>query len=212
MDTNVVNNTIYEKIVNKGSLDAQVIANAGKEAAEKIETEILSEAKAEAEKILNSSKIANNNLVESKRTELERLEKQQTLFKKKELIAQVFIDAKAQLTKIADDKLFGLICNYIKNENIAGDEYIQVSKEDYSKYLALLSTAKPAEEVLADKLNNALGDKYQLKLSNKPANIDSGFVIVGKNFDIDFSFNSILNIVKEKEETKIASILFEEVK
>lgn len=210
MINEVVNKSIYDKIIDKGSLDAFEIINLGKEKAEEIKISIINEAKAEAHKLIQNNKKANQDKVKAKTTNFERLAKKEILFKKKELINDLFIIGKKKLKELKDIELFNLVKKYILKELITGSEIIKVSKADYGKYLSLFSSGKPTELVLLDKLNKELGSNYNLQLANTPANIDGGFIIVSKHFDIDLSFNSILNIIKESHETKIANILYNE--
>lgn len=210
MINEVVNKSIYDKIIYKGSLDAFEIINLGKEKAEEIKISIINEAKAEAHKLIQNNKKANQDKVKTKTTNFERLAKKEILFKKKELINDLFIIGKKKLKELKDIELFNLVKKYILKELITGSEIIKVSKADYGKYLSLFSSGKPTELVLLDKLNKELGSNYNLQLANTPANIDGGFIIVSKHFDIDLSFNSILNIIKESHETKIANILYNE--
>ena len=210
MINEVVNKSIYDKIIDKGSLDASEIINLGKEKAEAIKASIIGEAKAEADKLINANKKSNQDKVKAKTTNFERLAKKEILFKKKELIDELFVVGLKKLKELKDIELFNLVKKYISLESITGSEIIKVSKADYGKYLSLFSSGKPTDLVLLDKLNKELGPNYNLKLTNTPANIDGGFIIVGEHFDIDLSFNSILNIIKEDHETKIANILYNE--
>ena len=85
-----------------------------------------------------------------------------------------------------------------------------MNKTDYSRYLSVFSTEKPSDLVTLDKLNKELGSGYNLKLSKQPVEINGGFILESENYDIDLSFVSVLNIIKESNETELANILFNE--
>lgn len=212
INNDIVNKSIYDKIIDKGSLDASEIIRLGKQKATSIEESIVNEAKLDSQKLLDNNNKANQDRMKAMTTNFERLAKKEILFKKKELIDDLFLVAINKLKTISDFELFGLVKKLIKNESITGNEVIKVSKSDFGKYLSLFSSGKATDLVELDKLNKELGGSYHLKLSNQPAQIDGGFVIVGEHFDIDLSYSSILNVIKEKNETKIANILFNEEK
>lgn len=206
----VVNKSIYDKIIDKGSLDASEIISLGEQRAEVLRTSIISEAKAEAARKLEVNAKVNQEKVKAMTTAFERLAKKEILFKKKELIDDIFNLALNTLKKLSDFELFDFVKKYILAEKITGNEVIKVNKADYGKYLSLFSSNKPGDLVVLDKLNQKLGSKYNLKLSNEHVNINGGFIIESEHFDIDLSFDSILNIIKEQKETEIANILYNE--
>jgi V/A-type H+-transporting ATPase subunit E len=210
MINEVVNKSIYDKIIDKGSLDASEILNLGKQKVEALRKAIISEAKAEADKKLEINEKANQDKIKAMTTAFERLAKKEILFKKKQLIDDTFTLALNKLKKMSDSELATFVKKYILAETLTGNEVLKVNKADYGRYLSLFSSEKPSNMVTLDKLNSILGDKYQLKLSSEYVNIDGGFIIVSEHFDIDLSFNSILNIIKEKNETEIANILYNE--
>lgn len=206
-ESKVAKSSIYEKIENKGAVDAKEISRIGQVRAEALKESIINAANDEASKLLAKSFEKNQDRIKTKTTEIEQIAKQKTLFKKKEIIDLIFEETHQKLLNISDDELFKLVSKLIKAENLVGDEVIKVSKADYSRYLKLFSSQKAADEVALDKLNV---NNYQLKLSNQPVDINGGFIIIGTNFDIDLSYKSILQVIKENNETVIANMLFNE--
>jgi len=205
-----VNKSIYDKIIDKGSQDALEIINLGKQKAEAIENEIISEANLEAENILKRNQKTNQDKLKAHKTQLERMSKREILFKKKELIDQLFLVALERLQNLKDEELFKYVLEHIKLERLTGNEIVRVNKTDYSRYLSVFSTEKPSDLVTLDKLNKELGSGYNLKLSKQPVEINGGFILESENYDIDLSFVSVLNIIKESNETELANILFNE--
>ncbi|HHX79708.1 MAG TPA: hypothetical protein GX692_01390 [Acholeplasmataceae bacterium] len=202
--------TIYEKIESKALKDAQEIIRLGKEKAKQIEEKIISEAKANIEKNLQKVRSRGEELIKTKTTELEQNAKQRSLSRKKELIKTVFANALEKL-KILDDKKYAeLVKKLIVLENLKGDEVIKVNTGDYNRFLRLFSESKEDEKgnTLLDKLNRDLGREFSLTLSKEPAEITGGFLVIGKAFDVDLSFETILNTLQEKHEAEIAELLF----
>lgn len=206
----MANNSVYEKIELKGSLDAKEILRLGEEQAKAIEENILTSATQDIQNILLAKAAKNQEIVRTKKTELIQKTKQECLHKKQELISKVFDEVKEKMKAMSDEELFNLVVNMIKKENLTGAEVIKVSMSDYSRYLKLFSSKKDAGAItVLDKLNESLNNKkYNLQLSKETLNIDGGFVIIGESFDIDNSFQAIVNQFKEKYEADVAKILF----
>ncbi|HEY8395668.1 MAG TPA: V-type ATP synthase subunit E [Bacilli bacterium] len=203
--------TIYEKIEIKASKDAEEIIRAGQEKAKQIEERIISEAKDTIEKNLNKVRKRGEEFIKTKTTELEQKAKQKTLALKKELIKAVVSEAAERLNSLSDERLVELVKKLVLSENLKGDETILVNSRDYERYLRLFSENRKDEDglVILEKLNRELGkEKFRLRLAKESANISGGFIVVGKTFDVDLSFETILNSLQEKHETEIAQILF----
>lgn len=203
--------TIYEKIESKALKDAQEIIRLGKEKAKQIEEKIISEAKANIENSLQKVRMRGEELIKTKTTELEQTAKQRSLSRKKELITTAFKNALEELKTLDDTRFAELVRKLIVLENLKGDEVIRVNPRDYDRFLRLFSESKKDKDgfVLLDKLNRELGeDKFRLRLSKEPAEIAGGFLVIGKAFDVDLSFETILNTLQEKHEAEIAELLF----
>lgn len=206
----MANNSIYKKIEEKGSLDAALILKQGKAKAEALREEILAVASREAEAELQKERQRQSDLVKMKMTEKDQQAKQRTLIKKKALIDRVFNKISENLMNLDDENIQKLIVGLIKADKIVGDEALMVSKTDYARYIKLFSSGKAVEgQYVLDKLSSLLKkDGGQLRLSPIPASISGGFIISGKHFDIDHSFETLTKSLKEEHEAAIAQMLF----
>ena len=203
------NNSIYKKIEDKGNKEAQEILNAGQQKAAALEKSVLAGYEAECKKILDDAKQANDDLLKTTLTQVEQLAKQKALFEKKESIEKAVEGAHKQLLKISDQELTKLVLRILSAETIQGTEALCVSKDEHSKYQKLFSTKKDAKgAVELDVLNQKLGGKYHLTLAEEPADINGGFIIRGKSYDIDHSYTVLLENIKEEYEAEIAKLLF----
>lgn len=202
---------IYKKIEDKGKQEAQKIIFAGEQEAQAIKKEILE--KAEAEILIKNkelSKYINEELV-TKESVLKQKEKMNILRDKKNLMLSTLNSAFEKMRNMSDERLKDYVITIIKSESIIGDETILVSNTEYNRYLNLFSSEKSMKDsVILDLLNTELGRKYNLVLSNEGADIDGGFLIISKTYDIDGSYKTILNNVLENNESEIAKILFSE--
>ncbi len=200
----LANSSIYQKIEAKGKEEAQKILNEGKEQAKALQKGIDASFLAEYEKAIEDAKRANAEFLKTKITQIEQAAKQESLTAKKAFIEKVIQGAHEQMKKMSDNDLKALVIKTIKGDAIEGNETVQVSKSDYSKYQKLFATQGDKLDVL----NKELGKGYDLKLSKEPADIDGGFILVGKTYDIDHSYVAMLEDLKEENEAELAKILF----
>jgi len=119
---------------------------------------------------------------------------------KHEQILGLFENVLASLKALKGKELLNFVAAKIKKETVTGYETIRVSKKDYSLYKDALST-NTGELVDADLLNAVLKTKY--KLSNKPLDIESGFVLEGDVYDLNFSFEAMVEKLEKKYEKEI---------
>lgn len=207
----VANISIYQKIENKGLEDAKNIKLAGQKKAKLMEESLISDAQKEINKMLNASLRKSEDRIKTNATDFEQAAKQRSLLKKKEIIDNVFNLAHQKLKELNDNEFRDFTIRILKSDEIKGNEIIKVSKNDFSRYLTNFSSGKLLNGFYQlDKLNGFLGPNYQLKLSTEDAPIESGFILVGNTFDIDNSYTTILQDLKEKYEAEIAKILFED--
>ena len=202
----MANSSIYEKIENKGALDAAKIREDGSNLATLQMQEAIDKANREIENLKEKQLKINNEKIKTKSTQIEQLAKQRTLFEKKKLIDETFERALKKLQELKDDELTNLVVKLLLQDFLDGDETIIVSKDDYKKYAKLFSSKSNGTEL--DILNKKLGNNFKLKLSNEPANINGGFIVIGRTYDINHSFTAILNEIKEKTEADVAVALF----
>jgi V/A-type H+-transporting ATPase subunit E len=205
------NISIYEKIEIKGEQDVKKIYASGEEKAKVLEETILNDANSKIDQLIKKCIERNENKIQTKTTEFDQQAKQKFLFKKKETIDKVIHLVHLKLNQLNDEMLIKLIVKLIQTEDIQGNEVIKVSKEDHSRYVRLFSSGKLINDnYLLDNLNQYLkNEKYQIKLAKEYADINGGFIIIGENYDIDHSYQTMLENMKEKYETEIAKLLFD---
>lgn len=201
--------SIYSRIEEKGKKEAQEILEAGAIKASELEASILEGFGKEYKKIIDETARVNADYLKTKVTQVEQLAKQKALQEKRKIIEKVKERVHEQLLKINNQELFDLVVKTISQDSINGDEVIKVSAQDYPKYLKLFSTSGEGEIVVTDILNKKLGEKYHLTLSKEPVDIEGGFILVGKVYDVDHSYKVLLENLMEANESEIAKMLFE---
>ncbi|MGB4537049.1 MAG: V-type ATP synthase subunit E family protein [Bacilli bacterium] len=202
-------NKLYEKIIEKGKAEAKAIVTAGEAKAGQIAEEILSAARAEADKIISEAKLRADDRIKTKTIEFEQQARHKLLKAKKELIERVISAAAAKLKELPDEKFVELTVKMLKRESLAGDEIVKVSADEFARYKRLFCSGKEKEGLHdLDKLNDLLGPGLGLRLSSEAVDIDGGFILVGRDYDIDLSYEAILSALNESREPEIAKLLF----
>ena len=204
--------TIYDKIIDKGKEDAKVILADGLKKLEQLKLEKIEEAKNKQKDELKKQEALNQSKKQAALINARREAKKEEIKLKQALLKETVSDAVAKLDNLKQNELFDFVLKLVKEDDLSGKEVIYVNKKDYSKYLATFSSKKEGDLVELDKLNNALGKKYELKLSNKAMNLDGGFYIVSEKYDINHSYSALVDNFLAKLEADLNKILFSEVK
>jgi V/A-type H+-transporting ATPase subunit E len=204
--------TIYDKIIDKGKEDAKVILADGLKKLEQLKLEQIEEAKNKQKDELKKQEALNQSKYQAALINARREAKKSEIKLKQALLKETVKEAVAKLDNLKQNELFDFVLKLVKEDNLSGKEVIYVNKKDYSKYLATFSSKKEDELVELDKLNNALGKKFELKLSKKPKDLDGGFYIVSEKYDINHSYSALVDNLLAKLEADLNKILFSEVK
>ncbi len=204
--------TIYDKIIDKGKEDAKVILADGLKKLEQLKLEKIEEAKNKQKDELKKQETLNQSKKQAALINARREAKKSEIKLKQALLKETVSDAVAKLDNLKQNELFDFVLKLVKEDDLSGKEVIYVNKKDYSKYLVTFSSKKEDELVELDKLNNALGKGFELRLSNKAMNLDGGFYIVSEKYDINHSYSALVDNFLAKLEADLNKILFSEVK
>ncbi|WIF88009.1 hypothetical protein [Acholeplasma laidlawii] len=197
---------LEEKIIQKGQSIIDAINLSAKEESEALKNRLIEEAKADLEVQLHKAQQKAKAQVEQAKQESMRALRDEVAISKQQLIESIFVELKEELKHLNKEDYFNYVVRSIQNQAIDKTEEIQVSKKEYAMYQSILTTKK-GDLVEADLLNQKLGKDYQLKLSNKPAQIESGFMLVGKLYDLNFSLENLLESLTKKYEKTIYEAL-----
>lgn len=194
------------------------------EGMERIRESILAEARTQAEAIIKEAedKVKEMEIQAEKRAEeltknrLERAEveaqeaqkrmlsmaelelKKQSLEAKQSIIDQAFDKALVKLNNLPDEKYAAMIVSALGSVGIKGGEELIVPPQDREKF----------QKGLLKKINDKLG--FELKLSDEDRGIQGGFIVKVDGVEINNSFETLLRMEREKVESEIADILFQQ--
>jgi V/A-type H+-transporting ATPase subunit E len=117
------------------------------------------------------------------------------------MIDKVFAEALERLSAINDDEYLELLKRYLLSMPIVGDEEIVLPM----KYISVIS-----DWYLLD-INTelkALGKVGEIRLSSDGRNIKSGFIVTRNGIEINNTFESLVNSLRDELETEVVTVLF----
>ncbi len=208
LDSNnqVEKKSVYNKIIERAEAEALEIKEKGREKAEQITAQVIEDTKEKISKLLQDAEEKNDDLVKTKTAEFEQTSKQKVLSKQKEIVKNTFNIALEKLLSLDDEALKNLVVSYMKKVNIDADINILVNKVDHIKYQRLFSSKNDSD---LDILSKLLGNKdYHITLSSEEAHIKGGFIVIGKYYDVDYSYEAILDNLEEELITEVSKMLF----
>lgn len=193
---------LEDKIIAKANLEKTQILSEAKLIGSQVYHKMINEAKVDLETSLEKAKKKHLVTIGQKELEVKKELRDEIAIAKQKLVQQVFNDLTVYLTNIKGQALFNYVLTGLKNEKINGDEVIAVNKNDYEKYLSILSSNK-GDLVDCDILNKKLGQNYAIKLTKNPVRIHNGFMLIGNEYDLNFSFDETIEKLAQKYEKKI---------
>ncbi|NLZ91748.1 MAG: hypothetical protein GX918_07495 [Clostridiales bacterium] len=124
--------------------------------------------------------------------------KKQSLEAKQSIIDQAFDKALVKLNKLPDEKYAAMIVSVLGSVGLAGGEELIVPLKDRERF----------QKGLLKRINDKLG--FELKLSDEDRGIQGGFIVKVDGVEINNSFETLLRMEREKVESEIADILFQQ--
>ena len=185
-DASIKAETILKEATDNGKL---IIENKIKKA-ELLKDQMIEKSKIEA--ITVKQRIISNNQL-SVRNE--------KIVAKQKMIDKVFVEALEKLLAIKDEEYLELVKAYLLSMPIVGNEEIIIP----GKYTNLVT-----EEYLS-KVNIALlalGKLGEIKVSPEMRDIKSGFIVIKNGIEINNTFESLVNSLRDELESEIVKELF----
>ena len=96
--------------------------------------------------------------------------------------------------------------------NLPDDGYAEWLKAQLARAPKMDGAAVAVNEADRPLMEKILGEGSELKLAEKPADIEGGMIIQGPKADLDFSVESLLGVLRESLAEEIAAQLFAEPK
>lgn len=194
---------------------------------EKLSSKIIEDANIKAEAILKEAKDSEASMIESKVKVAKELEAQmvekakieastvkqriisnaqltvrnEKLVAMQEMIDKVFVKALENLLLINEEEYLELIKRYLLSMPIVGNEEIILP----GKYISVVNDKYLSEINAALKASGKIGE---IKLSSDIRSIKSGFIVLKNGIEINNTFESLVNSLRDELESEIVKELF----
>ncbi|WP_297437131.1 V-type ATP synthase subunit E [uncultured Clostridium sp.] len=179
-----------DAILAEANINAELIISKRESAAKKDAADLIEKSKKEA--------ITKKARVLSSATLKVRNEK---LAVKQNIISSIFDKSEAKLNAMTNEEFKEFITNKVLNLNISGIENIIVNN----------NSKKILDETFIAELNlklKDLGKTVEVKLSDIDGNFEGGFILENNGIEINYTFESLVNSLRDEMEFEVANTMF----
>lgn len=189
-------NTVIQKIEEKATTQAAEILKSGEERANQAKQDILNSAQVRAKALLEQAQKDSEQLLRAGAQQAALDGKIALLNHKHDLLNASKEAAKTALLALSQDEKWNLYKKLLAENTSGGRAVLQFNVEE---------SAACTEQVLQTLAKAA---KAELELAKTPAQIDGGFLLCTEVFDIDCSFDALLDDLFALHEKEISDCLF----
>jgi vacuolar-type H+-ATPase subunit E/Vma4 len=216
--------TVIKKIQDKAQAEAELIKRTGRADAEALRTSIIAEANEKTAVIAKRAKDQAELILKGGVQQAELDNRISYLNCQHALLDRVKEKAKEQIRKYDDKKWFELYLKLIDRYAMNGKVTIQASPEDIGKFkskafsaglfgeekglLSKLTKVRLLSDHLTRIVSERRGKAVIFTLDDEPADIEGGVILVGEEYDVDLSYDAILDEIFQQNEKEIADSLF----
>ena len=119
------------------------------------------------------------------------------LGEKRKILDEVFEQAKIQFTNLPDEEYRNVMAQLMKKATESGDEEVIIDKKE-----------KRLNDELINQVNQQLGNKSHLKLSEEKGNLGAGFILKRGKIKNNVSLQVLLEQARKELEIELAKELF----
>ncbi len=195
--------TGLEKIINKINADserecASVVA-AAHEKAKELEAEAEEERKLMTKKILDEAEEKAREITERGESSAQQIKRQTLLKAKIEAVNEVINTALYELKRLDGQEYFEILSKLAVSNARAGRGVMRLSSDDL----------KRLPEGFIGSVVSRLPAGYEIVLSDEPAEIDSGFILVYGDIDVNCTFEALAYEKRDDIKERVCSIIFD---
>ena len=195
---------ILKKIEEKSAAEASAIRTAGERRAQAAADQVREEARNSAQDIVARGQRDAREILEREKLKAEMECRKNTLTARRGLLDEAFAGALEKLCALDGDAWEERMEQLLLESGVEGDVEVCLSAKDQEKFGGRMAALLPQWEA---KLSQQQHTDCRLRLG-EPAPIRGGLFLRGAIYDVDASFEMLLQGVREQQEYAIASLLF----
>lgn len=185
-------NKLAERIVSEAEAEACAVRAEAQSAVDQINLASERALLARGAELKSQREAAEQSLVSGYQTRATLDGKKEALRKKRIVIDAAFTSTYQAVLALDADKRKQICANLLSSEAEGGEMVVPAAAD--RKAIESLVSAMPLKK---------------LTLSAQDAKIDGGFILIGEGYEKDCSFGSLLNVVRDEEETAVYQLLFD---
>lgn len=192
---------LSSKIIEDANIKAEAILKEAKDNEILIVGNKTKEAELIKKQMLEKAEIESNTVKQRIISNAQLTVRNEKLVAMQKMIDKVFVAAEEKLLVISESEYLELVKRYLLSMPIVGNEEVILP----GKYKSVVS-----DEYLSE-INTALsnsGKIGQIKLSSENRNINSGFIVLKNGIEINNTFESLVNSLRDELESEIVKELF----
>lgn len=195
--------TVIDKIQEKAAAEAAAIRKDAEEKALAVGEAILSEARAKAKNVKRSAEEQAERLVAAGKQQSNLEARISHLNEKRRLLTGLRRETAEQMRGFDENKTAELLTKLVLEIPIEGEVFVGVSAKDsiLIREKGLLASWKRAA-------TERYGRTAEYKLSEEPLSVSGGLVLYGTKYDVDLTYDTLIDAIFEAHEKEIADCLF----
>lgn len=198
---------ILDAILNEARRDAEAIIADAKSTAQDTLRAAKADAQAHADLLLDDTEKAAVITAERDMLAAELEARKASLQSRRAILDSVFDEAVDRLCALGKKDYIALVTRLVVQSAESGAEQLQVPKTEADRYIKPYDGGKTMLQLLNEKLT-AAGKNGALSLYAEPGDFKGGVKLIGKQADIDCSFESLVRAYRDAHEGDVSRLLF----
>lgn len=192
---------LSSKIVEDANIKAEAILKDARNSAASIIESKVKDAGQQEVKMLEKAKIEAGTVKQRVISNARLMVRNEKLTAMQSVVDRVFQESLEVLSKINEEQYLQLVKSYLMSMDISGNEEIILP----SKYKDIVTEEHLQKINVELKASGKIGD---MKLSLEDRNINSGFIVLKNGIEINNTFESLVNSLRDELESEIVKELF----